>query len=71
MYVRPLDQAAVRYSRKSLMAYLEGEQNLKWITRIIGCGDEAMRMHAELLGYGRPERYRQLSKWFDSQRKED
>ena len=67
MHVRSLEQSAERYTRKSLMAYLEGEQNLNWIISIIGSGPEARQKLAELRTYGKPGRQRELSDWLNSQ----
>ena len=66
MRVRSVQESGERYLRKSLMAYLEGEQNLKWIVSIIGSGPDARQRLAALHGYGRPDRQRELSDWFDS-----
>ena len=67
MHVRSMEQSAERYTRKSLMAYLEGEQSLKWVISIIGSGSEARQKLAELRTYGKPERQRELSDWLGSQ----
>lgn len=61
MHVRSLERSTCRYARKSLMAYLEGEQSLKWVISIIGSGADARQIFAELRGYGKPERQRELS----------
>jgi hypothetical protein len=66
MYVKPIEEISAAYGLNSLKAYLEGEQNLKWITRIIGSGTAAREMLSRLAGYGRPERYRELSEWLAS-----
>lgn len=67
MHARSVEQSAERYARKSLMAYLEGEQSLKWVISIIGSGTDARQRFAELGGYGKPERQRELSDWLSSQ----
>lgn len=64
MLVRSIEQSAERYARKSLMGYLEGQQNLKWIISVIGSGTEARQLFAAMHGYGKPERRRELSEWF-------
>jgi hypothetical protein len=51
MYVKPLEKISAAYGLNSLKAYLEGEQNLKWITRIIGSGTAAREMLSRLAGY--------------------
>lgn len=61
MQVKTLEQTTAAYALNSLKAYLEGEQNLKWIIGIIGCSASAREMLSGLFGYGRPERYRELS----------
>ena len=61
MQVKSVEQATAAYALKSLKAYLDGEQNLKWIIGIIGCSASAREMLLGLSGYGRPERYRELS----------
>lgn len=66
MHVKPIEKITAAYGLNSLKAYLEGEQNLKWITRIIGSGTTAREMLSGLAGYGRPERYRELSDWLAS-----
>jgi hypothetical protein len=64
MFVRSIEQSAERYIRKSLMAYLEGQKNLKWIISIIGSGTEARQLFSAMHGYGKPERRWELSDWF-------
>ena len=63
MQVKSLEKTAEAYSFNSLKAYLEGEQNLKWIVAIIGCSASAREMLLRLRGYGRAERYSELSDW--------
>lgn len=67
MQVRSIEQSAERYVRKSLMAYLEGEQSLKWVISILGSRPDARQTFVELQGYGKPERQAELSEWFSSQ----
>jgi hypothetical protein len=66
MKVKSLEKITAAYTLNSLKAYLEGEQNLKWIISIIGSGAPAREMLARLSGYGRPERYREISDWVRS-----
>ena len=68
MHVKPLEQSTEKYLQRSLMAYLEGEQNLRWIASIIGSGYDARNRLAKLQGYGDLNRHRELSKWLDSHR---
>jgi hypothetical protein len=52
----------------SIRAYLDGKQNLTWITRIIEASDiVAADTFRQLRGYGNQERYKALAEWFDSQ----
>jgi hypothetical protein len=66
MKVKSLEKSTSAYALNSLKAYLEGEQNLKWITSIIGSGAPAREMLAGLSGYGNPERYHEFSAWLSS-----
>lgn len=61
-----MEKISAAYVLNSLKAYLEGEQNLKWIIGIIGSGPSAREMLSGLVGYGRLERYRELSEWMTS-----
>jgi hypothetical protein len=67
MRIKSNEQSTEKYLQKSLMAYLEGEQALPWIVSIIGFEANARHRLAELQGYGKPERYLELSEWLDSQ----
>ena len=70
MHVKSPQQSAANWIRKSLMAYLEGSKNLNWISGIvIKFGDilAAGQTLATLRGYGDPQRYEELARWFDSQ----
>lgn len=64
-------EANAKQTRRSVMAYLEGEQNLEWIAgAILRTGDlETVRlfMH-DLAGYGDAARYEQLVRWIEAQR---
>lgn len=66
MKVKSPEESGARYARNSLKAYLEGEKNLNWVTSIVGAGANAKQMLSTLTGYGRPERYKELSDWLDS-----
>jgi len=66
MQVKSLEESSARYARNSLKAYLEGRKNLNWVASIIGTGATARQMLSALSGYGNPERYKELSDWFDS-----
>lgn len=55
--------STTKSTRQSIMAYLDGEQTLDWILRVIDSGGdrEALRQFVrELNGYGDPERHHQL-----------
>lgn len=71
MKVRPLRESAIRYVRGSLRAYLEGSQNITWITAVLmhsGLDFETTRdVFRALQGYGDSERYRLAHQWFAKQ----
>lgn len=55
--------STTKSTRQSIMAYLDGEQTLDWILRVIDSGGdrEALRQFVrDLNGYGDPERHDQL-----------
>ena len=57
------DLANARWTRKSILSYLDGEQNLPWILRVIeanGDVESARHFLEDLIGYGHPERREQL-----------
>lgn len=58
-------EAAQRWVKKSLMAYLKGEQNLKWITGILRglSKDEIMVFLSPVEHYGLVERRNELKEW--------
>ena len=62
--------ANAKRTRGSIMAYLEGEKNLSWIAgTILSSGDiDAARtlLCNDLKGYGDPNRYEELGRWFSS-----
>ena len=59
MDFRPVPAARARWTRKSIISYLEGEQDLTWIIGVIqtsGDPDSARRFLDELRGFGDPDR---------------
>lgn len=64
MDVRPLHESTRRYARKSIMAFLAGEQDKTWILGVLrSAGLDATTTRAflaDLQGYGSPDRYAQL-----------
>lgn len=55
-----------KWLKKSLQAYLEGEQNLRWIDGILrGERPEDIRLLLDSLPYGLPERHAEIEAWFD------
>ena len=68
MHVRPIEQAGYRYLRNSMRAYLEGEQNLYWVTRITGDSPPAVARAIQAFNDIRtptnPNRKAELMQWF-------
>jgi hypothetical protein len=68
--IRPIEQIAHNYARKSIMAFLECEKNTseKWVIGIIGSSGvgsgEIESIITSLEGYGNPERYKFLKEFF-------
>ena len=63
--------AHAKQIRRSVMAFLEGEQDLEWIAgAILRTGDlETVRLFMrDLAGYGDAARYEQLVRWIEAQR---
>ena len=59
MDARPIAISNARWTRQSIMAFLEGEQNLSWIVSVIqttGDAESARQFVSELSGFGDPER---------------
>jgi hypothetical protein len=73
MQTKTAPQSNEKYVRRSLQDYLEGQQNLNWITGIFRAElvytAAARQMFANLPNYGLPERRKELSDWLDSQLK--
>jgi len=70
LHVKPIEQCDAKRTRRSLMAFLEGEQNLNWIIGVVKSSASipaAEQMLAELKGYGSSERYQELAGWFGVQ----
>ena len=68
MEAMPADLADSRWTRKSILSYLDGEQNLPWILRVIeanGDVESARQFLADLIGYGHAERREQLLRRLD------
>ena len=68
MRIMSVEQANAKRTRRSIMAYLEGEKNLNWIVGTINSsGDvmEAKRLYLGLSGYGDHKRYEELGTWFE------
>ena len=69
MRVRSLRDSTLRYVRGSLRSYLEGDQNLAWISGVILHSglplQESRLVFLALHGYGQGDRYRALAEWFD------
>ena len=67
MQVKTVEQSTHEWIRKSIMAFLEGEKDLKWIASI--AGQDVSHAREALLGlkdYGDPERYRRLLAWCEN-----
>lgn len=67
LHIKPIEQCDAKRTRRSLMAFLEGEQNLNWIVGVIRSSASivaAEQMLMELKGYGSSERYQELVAWF-------
>ena len=55
----PISISDARRTRQSIMAFLDGEQNLNWIVGVIqnnGDAESARQFLYELSGFGDPER---------------
>ena len=62
MQVKTVEASTQEWIRKSIMAYLEGEQNLKWIVGIVGSGAaNAREMLLRLKNYRDRQRYQGLA----------
>ena len=62
MQVKTPEASSQKWIRKSAMAYLEGEQDLKWIVGVIGQDvGHAMTVLTDLKNYGDPKRHQELS----------
>jgi hypothetical protein len=55
--------------RRSVLDYLEGDQDLGWVAGVLGDGDmDSMRLFVrELEGYGDAGRYERLVRWVEAQ----
>ena len=61
MEVKTPEASSRKWIRKSTMAYLEGEQDLKWIVGIIGeDAGYAREVLIDLKNYGDPKRHQEL-----------
>jgi hypothetical protein len=70
MNVTSVAVANAKRTRRYIMAYLEGDQNLNWISDTIrssGDMDSARAFIAEMNGYGDEGRYQKLVRWLESQ----
>jgi hypothetical protein len=66
--VKSVEESGARWVEKSILAYLSGEQDLKWIAGIVrGNHAGAKRTVESLKIYARPDRYQELSHWLDGQ----
>jgi hypothetical protein len=62
MYVKPIAQSAEKWIRRSMLAYLEGERDLRWISGVVR-GSEGQADHlllAEFRKYAGMPRYLEL-----------
>jgi hypothetical protein len=69
MQVKSPVASSEKWLRKSTMAYLEGDRDLKWIAGIIG--RDISRAGEVLIGlqnYGDPKRHQELSDWCNRER---
>jgi hypothetical protein len=70
MKMKSTQEATRRYVKKSAMAFLEGEKDLKWITGVLrhsGLAKEpTMAILLPLRDYGNPVRAQALFSWFES-----
>jgi len=70
MKVRSLEQSNERYIRKSIMAFLEGEKDLKWVTGVLSKSarskEAVLPILSRLQNYGDHTRFEELSRWLDS-----
>ena len=70
MNVTIAGEADAKLTRRSVMAYLAGEQNLQWVAATIlsaGDIDRARLFVRDLAGYGDAARYEQLVRWVEAQ----
>lgn len=70
MHVTTAAVANAKRTRRSVMAYLDGEQNLEWVAGTVlssGDMDSARAFVNELNGYGDAVRHRELVRWLESQ----
>ncbi len=64
-----LDATGALWTRKAILAYLDGEHNLSWIVGVIesaGDTDVARQFLDDLSGYGDPERRYSLRRRLDA-----
>ena len=58
------EQSERNWIRKSIMAYLDGDKDLKWIAGIVSADVVyARELLVDLVGYGDSQRYAGLSDW--------
>ncbi len=64
MHVKTAEASTEKWIRRSIMAFLEGQRNLKWVVGVIGnCVADARQMLVDLKNYGSRQRYQELSDW--------
>ena len=70
MIVKPVEKAAEQYVKKSTMAFLEGEKNLKWITGVLAHSGLSREGTISVIGplrnYGDNTRAQALFDWLGS-----
>jgi hypothetical protein len=58
MHVKTAEASTGKWIRRSIMAFLEGQRNLKWVVGVIGnCVADAKQMLIDLKTYGDRQRY--------------
>lgn len=64
-----VEEAGKRYVERSLIAYLRGEKDLKWIAGVLREGGKAemQRLFESVKHYGVPARVSEFEQWLNQQ----
>jgi hypothetical protein len=70
MIVRPVEQAAQKWLRRSMLAYLQGEKELSWVSGVVRDSEKqaAILLLTEFHRYGATNRYLELQNYLRSYR---